>query len=147
EKIYDFFTHVLGMRLVKKTVNQDDVQAYHLFFADDRGNPGTDMTSFDFPGIAKGVHGKDEIYRTSFRVPSDASRHDWLDRFERMDVEHEGVSEQFGTLRLPFSDLDDPQDQLMSDERNAGVGAGVPWLKGAIPESQAIRGVGASFLS
>lgn len=53
EKNYEFFTYVLGMRLVKKTVNQDDIQTYHLFFADDTGSPGTDMTFFDFPGIPK----------------------------------------------------------------------------------------------
>ena len=57
EKIYEFFTYVLGMRLVKKTVNQDDIQTYHLFFADDMGSAGTDITFFDFPGIPKGVHG------------------------------------------------------------------------------------------
>ena len=54
EKNYEFFTYVLGMRLVKKTVNQDDIQTYHLFFADDKGAAGTDMTFFDFPGIPKG---------------------------------------------------------------------------------------------
>ena len=53
EKIYAFFTDVLGMRLVKKTVNQDDIHAYHLFFADDKGSAGTDMTFFDFPGMEK----------------------------------------------------------------------------------------------
>src|SRR5699024_12179498 len=65
EKNYEFFTYVLGMRLVKKTVNHDDIQTYHLFFADDKGSPGTDMTFFDFPGIPKGVHGTNEIARTS----------------------------------------------------------------------------------
>src|SRR5690625_422156 len=74
EKHYEFFTLVLGMRLVKKTVNQDDIQTYHLFFADDEGNPGTDMTFFDFPGIPKGSHGTNEIHRTAFRVPSDEAR-------------------------------------------------------------------------
>ncbi|NCC55757.1 MAG: ring-cleaving dioxygenase, partial [Erysipelotrichia bacterium] len=53
EKIYEFFTYVLGLRLVKKTINQDDIQAYHLFFADDQGSAGTDMTFFDFPGNQK----------------------------------------------------------------------------------------------
>ena len=53
EKIYEFFTYTLGLRLVKKTVNQDDIQTYHLFFADDKGSAGTDMTFFDFPGISK----------------------------------------------------------------------------------------------
>ena len=53
EKNYQFFTNILGMRLVKKTVNQDDINTYHLFFADDRGNVGTDVTFFDFQGIKK----------------------------------------------------------------------------------------------
>lgn len=54
EKNYEFFTYVLGMRLVKKTVNQDDIQTYHLFFADDKGSAGTDMTFFDFLAFQKG---------------------------------------------------------------------------------------------
>lgn len=53
ERNYQFFTEVLGMRLVKKTVNQDDIQTYHTFFADDKGSAGTDMTFFDFPNIQK----------------------------------------------------------------------------------------------
>jgi glyoxalase family protein len=57
EKNYQFFTNILGMRLVKKTVNQDDINTYHLFFADDRGNAGTDVTFFDFQGIEKAKRG------------------------------------------------------------------------------------------
>jgi glyoxalase family protein len=57
EKNYAFFTNILGMRLVKKTVNQDDIQTYHLFFADDRGSAGTDITFFDFPGSRKQSEG------------------------------------------------------------------------------------------
>lgn len=96
EKNYEFFTYVLGMRLVKKTVNQDDIQTYHLFFADDKGSAGTDMTFFDFPGIPKGRHGTDEIYKTSFRVPNDAALDYWVKRFDRMDVKHQGIQELFG---------------------------------------------------
>ena len=59
EKIYEFFTYILGMRLVKKTVNQDDIQTYHLFFADDLGSPGTDMTFFDFPNQQKAIKGNE----------------------------------------------------------------------------------------
>ena len=81
EKIYEFSTYVLGMRLVKKTVNQDDIQTYHLYFTDDIGNSGTDMTFFDFPGIPKGVHGTNEIYKTSFRVPDNAALEYWVKRF------------------------------------------------------------------
>src|SRR5690625_7132606 len=96
EKNYECFTYVLGMRLVKKTVNQDDINTYHLFFADDKGNPGTDMTIFDFPGVPKGTHGTNEIYRTSFRVPSDAALKYWVERFDKLQVSHNGIQEQFG---------------------------------------------------
>src|SRR5699024_7928190 len=116
EKNYEFFTYVLGMRLVKKTVNQDDIQTYHLFFADDTGNPGTDMTFFDFPGVPKVKHGTNEIAVTSFRVPSDAALDYWMKRFDRLDVEHEGIQNQFDRKVLPFADFDDQQYQLISDE-------------------------------
>lgn len=142
EKNYDFFTNVLGMRLVKKTVNQDDIQTYHLFFADDQGNPGTDMTFFDFPGVPKGRHGTNEITRTSFRVPSDAALEYWEKRFTRLEISHDGVQEQFGKKVLPFIDFDEQQYQLISDETNTGVPAGTPWQDGPIPLEFAITGLG-----
>src|SRR5690606_13323908 len=107
EKNYDFFTHVLGMRLVKKTVNQDDIQTYHLFFADERGNAGTDMAFFAFPGIPRGVHGTDEISRTSFRGPEYAALDYWVKRFHRLDVKHDGITQQFGKKTLSSVDFDD----------------------------------------
>lgn len=146
EKIYEFFTYVLGMRLVKKTVNQDDIQTYHLFFADDRGNPGTDMTFFDFPGTIKGAHGTNEIYKTSFRVPSDEALNYWQKRFDRLNVKHSGIRELFGKKTLSFVDFDDQQYQLISDERNEGVKSGIPWQKGPIPLEYAITGLGPIFL-
>lgn len=142
EKNYEFFTYTLGMRLVKKTVNQDDIQTYHLFFADDEGSPGTDMTFFDFPGIPKGVHGTDEINTTSFRVPSDAALDYWVKRFDRLEVKHEGIQEQFGKKVIPFVDFDDQQYQLISDENNEGVQSGTPWKDGPIPLEFAITGLG-----
>ena len=142
EKNYQFFTYVLGMRLVKKTVNQDDIQAYHLFFADDEGNPGTDMTFFDFPGIQKGRHGTNEIWKTSFRVPSDEALDYWLKRFDRMEVKHEGITEQFGRKTLSFADFDDQQYQLVSDEKDDGVASGIPWQQGPVPLEYAITGLG-----
>lgn len=142
EENYKFFTNVLGMRLVKKTVNQDDIQTYHLFFADDVGGAGTDMTFFDFPNIQKGAHGTNEIYRTGFRVPTDAALDYWVKRFDRLDVKHTGIQEQFGTKVLSFVDFDDQQYQLVSDENNKGVAAGTPWQKGPIPLEYAITGLG-----
>ncbi|WP_420791267.1 ring-cleaving dioxygenase [Allobacillus halotolerans] len=142
EKNYEFFTYTLGMRLVKKTVNQDDIQTYHLFFADDQGNPGTDMTFFDFPGIPKGQHGTNEIARTSFRVPSDEALDYWVKRFNRLEVKHQGIQEQFGKKILPFVDFDDQQYQLISDENDNGVAPGTPWQDGPIPLEYAITGLG-----
>lgn len=146
EKNYEFFTYVLGMRLVKKTVNQDDIQTYHLFFADDEGSAGTDMTFFDFPGIPKGVHGTNEIFKTSFRVPSDAALDYWVKRFDRLEVKHTGIKEQFGKKTLSFVDFDDQQYQLISDEFNEGVASGTPWQKGPIPLEYAITGLGPIFI-
>ncbi|MGE1102301.1 ring-cleaving dioxygenase [Peribacillus simplex] len=146
EKNYEFFTNILGMRLVKKTVNQDDIQTYHLFFADDVGGPGTDMTFFDFPGIPKGVHGTNEISKTSFRVPNDAALKYWVKRFDRLEVRNKGIQEQFGKKIISFVDFDDQQYQLISDENNEGVAAGIPWQKGPIPLEYAITGLGPIFI-
>ena len=67
-KIWDFLTNKLGLHLIKKTVNQDDVRTYHLYFSDDQGEGGSVLTFFDFPGIQKAVFGTDEISRTSFCI-------------------------------------------------------------------------------
>lgn len=142
EKNYEFFTYVLGMRLVKKTVNQDDIQTYHLFFADDKGSAGTDMTFFDFPGIQKGVHGTNEIYKTSFRVPTDAALDYWVKRFDKYEVKHGGIKELFGKQTISFTDFDDQQYMLVSDEQNEGVASGTPWQNGPVPLEFAITGLG-----
>ncbi|WP_047394632.1 ring-cleaving dioxygenase [Exiguobacterium sp. ZWU0009] len=142
ERNYDFFTNVLGMRLVKKTVNQDDIQTYHLFFADDKGSAGTDMTFFDFPGIQKGSHGTNEIFKTAFRVPTDAALEYWIKRFDKYDVKHRGIKEQFGKKTLSFVDFDEQQYMLISDEHNQGVASGTPWQNGPVPLEFAITGLG-----
>ena len=147
EKNYHFFTEVLGMRLVKKTVNQDDIQTYHTFFADDRGSAGTDMTFFDFPGIPKGTKGTNSISKTSFRVPSDNALDYWLERFDQHNVTHTGLTSQFGNKSIQFVDFDGQQYQLISDEHNPGVPAGIPWQKGPVPYDYAIVGLGPIFLT
>ncbi len=146
EKLYEFFTVVLGMRLVKKTVNQDDIKTYHLFFSDDVGSPGTDMTFFDFPGIPSGSHGTNEISKTSFRVPNDASLDYWVKRFDKYEVKHSGIQEMFGKKTVSFTDFDDQHYQLISDEKNAGVSSGIPWQKGPVPLEYAITGLGPIFI-
>lgn len=142
EKNYEFFTYTLGMRLVKKTVNQDDIQTYHLFFSDDRGNAGTDMTFFDFKGIQKAKHGTNEIYRSAFRVPTNAALDYWVARFERLGVKHHGITEEFGVKTLAFEDFDEQQYALVSDEGLDGIASGTPWQNGPVPLEHAITGLG-----
>lgn len=144
---YEFFTNILGMRLVKKTVNQDDINTYHLFFADDRGNPGTDITFFDFANIGAHQQGTDDISRTGFRVASDEALDYWVKRFEHYNVSYEPIKELFGKKVLEFEDYDKQQYALFSDENDEGVPAGEPWHKGPVPDEFAIIGLGPIYLT
>ncbi|WP_052255011.1 ring-cleaving dioxygenase [Salinicoccus sp. YB14-2] len=139
---YEFFTDILGMRLVKKTVNQDDIQTYHTFFADDVGSPGTDMTFFDFPNNLKGIRGTNSISRTGLRVPNDEALEYYLERFNEFGIKNEGIKELFGKKILPFEESDGQRYQLFSDENNEGVAPGTPWKNGPVPEDKAIYGLG-----
>lgn len=147
EKIYEFYTNILGLRLVKKTINQDDINTYHLFFADDKGSPGTDITFFDFKGINKAHHGNDEISRTGFRVKNDDALNYWVKRLDNYKIEHEGVKELFGVKTLNFKDFDGQQYAIFSDEFDQGVKPGIPWIKGPVPNEYAIYGLGPIFIN
>lgn len=144
ERNYQFFTEILGMRLVKKTVNQDDIHTYHTFFADDEGNAGTDMTFFDFPQIPQGSKGTNSISRVGLRVPSDEALEYYVGRFEKYGVKHEGIQELFHTKVkvLPFEESDGQYYQLFSDENNQGIEGGIPWKEGPVPAKYAIYGLG-----
>lgn len=117
EKNYRFFTDILGLRMIKKTVNQDDIETYHLYFTDDTGAPGTDMTFFDFPNNPKGTKGTNSISRTGFRVPTDKSLEYWQQRFTDLNISHGKIKERFGKKYLEFHDYDDQLFQLVSDEK------------------------------
>lgn len=145
ERIYAFFTYTLGMRLVKKTINQDDIQTYHLFFADDQGSPGTDMTFFDFPNQRKAIKGSDEIAKTGFRVPNDEALTYWLKRFDHYKVNHSPIKTLFGIQYIDFIDFDGQEYALFSDEHDRGVAPGIPWHSGPVPDEFAIRGLGPIF--
>ncbi|MBE0701393.1 MAG: ring-cleaving dioxygenase [Acholeplasmataceae bacterium] len=146
KKIYEFFTHVLGLRLVKKTVNQDDIKTYHLFFADDLGSPGTDMTFFDFPNISKAIKGTNEIDKTGFRVPNDEAIEYWIKRFDRYQIKHEGIQFLFGIKTITFYDFDEQSYVLFSDQNDQGVEPGKPWQRGPVPNTYAITSLGPVFL-
>ena len=103
---HDFYTRNLGLRLVKKTVNQDDVSAYHLFYADGASTPGTDLTFFDWP-TAPERRGTRSVTRTGLRVGSTASLEWWRDRLGSGD----SVTERNGK---PVLDFEDPEGQRLS---------------------------------
>lgn len=139
---YRFYTEVLGMRLIKKTVNQDDTSAYHLFYGDERGNPGTELTFFDFPGIGPTRAGASSISGTSLRVPSDAALNYWLDRFTAHGVKHSPLTEFAGRSVIFFEDPEGQQLSLVSDETNSGVQGGIPWNQSPVPAEFGIIGLG-----
>lgn len=134
-----FYTQALGLRLVKKTVNQDDVRAYHLFYADEVGHPGTDVTFFDWPYAAPNRRGAGTIDAMALRVPRDALDW-WAHRLERLDVSREPIRERAGRQLLSFSDPEGQRLELVTDE-DARLPAGTPWNRGPVPADVAIRGL------
>src|SRR5438128_7336599 len=109
-KNLDFYTRVLGMRLVKKTVNQDDVSAYHLFYGDAVGHPGTELTFFDFPDAAPNAPGAGTISAIAFWVPDRSAVGWWKERFGERGVAHGDIVERLGRATLTF---DDPEGQTL----------------------------------
>jgi glyoxalase family protein len=93
----DFYVRVLGLRMVKKTVNQDDPTVYHLFYADENGSAGSDITFFEYPGAPRGRAGDGMIHTTVFRVGSDAALDFWA---ERLGAEGVAVQRDGGSLRF-----------------------------------------------
>jgi len=139
----DFYTQAMGMRLVKKTVNQDDVSAYHLFYADGAGSPGSDITFFDWPARPerRGTH---SIARTAFRVPSRQSLDYWSDRLAQLKVSHGQISETSGRAAL---DLEDPEGQRLSLVTDDGRWTRRPWDKSPVPAEHQVLGLGPITLS
>lgn len=133
-----FYTGVLGLRLVKKTVNQDDTSAYHLFYADKVGSPGTDMTFFDWPHTPRNGRGTDNIANTLFRVNGRAALDYWVQRFTERGVTHEPVKEFAGRHIVRF---EDPEGQRMTLVDDGGADfEGEVWDGADVPVEYAIRG-------
>ena len=138
-----FYTGLLGMRLVKKTVNQDDVSAYHLFYADGKASPGTDLTFFDFPVVAE-RRGSDSISRTGLRVAGENTLGYWRDRLKAAGGVTGDVVEVDGRLTLPFEDGEGQRLVLVDD---GGAGPCSPWERSAVPAEHQIRGLGPIVLT
>lgn len=131
----DFYCGVLGLRLVKLTVNFDDPGSYHLYYGDELGRPGTILTFFAWPGASRGRVGSPQATATSFAVPEGALKF-WSDRFERQGVEARPVATRFGERVLGFSDPDGLALELVATMRSGSQ----PPASGPVPAEAAIRG-------
>ena len=138
-----FYTGTLGLRLVKKTVNQDDVSAYHLFYADGVASPGSDVTFFDWPAQheSRGTH---SLSRTALRVSGEAAFDFWLKRFEALGVKHSAPAETGGRLTICFEDGEGQRLALVDD---GGNGPAHPWGKSSVAAGFQIRGLGPVTMS
>jgi glyoxalase family protein len=139
-----FYTEVLGMRLVKRSVNQDDVSAYHLFYADAVGSPGTDLTFFDWP-VPPERRGTHSIIRTHLRVRGRDDLEWWRQRLAQHGVPAGAIIERDNRALLEF---EDPEGQRLALVEDAGQGdAPVPWDRSPVPAEHQIRGLGPIVLS
>ncbi|MGI2328859.1 ring-cleaving dioxygenase [Planococcus sp. YIM B11945] len=141
DKNHDFFTRILGMRLVKKSVNQDNTSSYHLFYADAVGTPGTDMTYFDIPMAGRTYPGVSSISNTAFRVKSEEALPYWIQRFDEFNVPHGEVEQRFNRSTVTFQDFEGSRLMLVVDD-GSGIAHGIPWTKAGVPEEFAIVGLG-----
>ena len=131
----DFFTRTLGLRRVKKTVNFDAPDVYHLYYGNGAGTPGTVMTYFPFPNIAKGRAGAGEVSVTAFAVPRGALDY-WRDRLAAANAGPLGESTRFGERRLDFTGPDGDAFALVETDSDMRE----PWTGAGVPEDVAIRG-------
>ena len=135
----DFYTRVLGLRPVITTVNQDDTSMYHLFFADGKGSPGSDMTVFDLPHAAPEHRGNNAITLTTFRVNGQKTLAYWDERLTSLGVPH---GEIYLRDQRAVLDFDDPVGTQLSLVDDGGEGESFPWADSPVPAEHQIRGLG-----
>ncbi|WP_414046434.1 ring-cleaving dioxygenase [Macrococcus equi] len=147
QKCYDFYHSILGLKLVKKTVNQDAIDTYHLFFGDNEGAPGTEVTFFDFKDTPKNESGTNEIFAFSLRVPTDYSLYYFKQRFDEYNIRYDSVIKINNKHALPFYDFDDRLIYLISDEMNSGIPLGQPNPESPVESIHQILGLGPILLA
>ena len=132
----DFYVNTLGLRMVLKSVNQDDPGSYHLFYANKNGDPGSSITFFPWPKAVKAEYGAGETVAIAFSVP-ESSIEFWKDHFEKLNIPQKEVFERFGKKVLPFFDPDGLPLELVEDSLSEDIEA---WEKSSIPSDYQIRG-------
>jgi glyoxalase family protein len=135
QKNLDFYTGILGLRLVKKTINFDAPDTYHFYYADTAGNPGTILTFFPFKGIQPGRNGKGQLTQTSFSI-SENSMGYWLDRLKRFGVKHQQPQGRFEEAFISLEDPDGLGIELIATAKDSRPG----FSYGHIPIENSIKG-------
>jgi len=139
----DFYTGVLGLRLVKLTVNFDDPQSYHLYYGDELGHPGTLLTFFAWPGVPRGRQGTGQVTVTSFSIPQGSLDY-WIERLSQQGVSSTGPASRFDETVLSLQDPDGLALELVAHPQAELRPA---WKSGTVPAEHAIRGVHTVTLS
>ena len=132
---YDFYAQILGMRFIKKTVNFDAPDVYHLYYADEVGTPGTVLTFFPFPDARRGKRGAGEITVVSFSAPSNSLQY-WMERFANLGIDFDGPKSKFGYEFISLLDPDGMQIEIVADPN---VDSTMGWFNGEIPAEHSIR--------
>ncbi|MCY8087142.1 ring-cleaving dioxygenase [Bacillus sonorensis] len=145
QKNYDFYVKGLGMKLIKKSVNQDEPTMYHLFYGDEVATPGSDLTFFEIPMLARRVEGTNCISSVSLRVPGEEALRFWEKRLDELGVAKDSITKRAGRSILRFLDPEGQNIILTADENGKDIG--VPVKNSVIPGEFAIRGLGPVELS
>lgn len=132
----DFYTRILGLRLVKLTVNFDDPGTYHFYFGDEQGRPGTILTFFPWPGARRGHWGNGQVAVTSFSIPEGAIGF-WRERLKHNDITVSRPTKRFDEETLVLVDPDGLQLELVAHD---GAEVNAPWQGGSVPSAYGIRG-------
>lgn len=135
QKTVNFYAGILGLRLLKKTINFDAPEVYHLYFGNEIGSPGTILTFFPYQGISKGRKGKGQLTVTSFSIPENSMQY-WMKRLSQFDVKYEQPQQRFDELVLYFEDHDGLGLELVANKIDERPG----FTYGHIPVEHAIKG-------
>lgn len=141
-KNLNFYTQTLGMRLIKKTVNQDDTTAYHLFYGDGVASPGADLTFFDF-NTGREKRGTHSVTRTGLRVDSEETLNWWKEHLQNHNVGTSAIKERAGHVSLDFEDFEGQRFRMVIDNANKVI----PWAKSPVPADKQIIGLGPITMS
>ncbi|MCH6201747.1 ring-cleaving dioxygenase [Aquiflexum sp. LQ15W] len=135
QKNLDFYTGILGLRLVKKTINFDAPDVYHFYFGDESGAPGTVFTTFPFEGARKGTKGTGELTYTAFSIPMDSLGF-WMERLTKFNIPISTPLSRFGEKWIRFEDHDGMGIELIATDKDSRKG----WSYGSIPLEFSIKG-------